>query len=284
MKKFDIKTFSKDVLIDILGGILIAVGIYNFAANAGFPLAGVSGISLVIYRLFGLPIGWVTIVLNIPIAIACFKILGRDFFVRSVKTILITSIIVDYIAPLFPLYSGDRMLAAICTGIFSGLGYTILFLNNTSTGGTDFITLSIRARHPHLSLGRIVFISDTVIVLFGGAILRDIDATIYGIIITYLITLVIDKLMYGIDSGKMTLIITKRGQKVAEAIDQHAGRGATILTGKGSYSGEEKEIVLCACNNKQMNVIKKIAKEVDPMAFTVIVESNEVIGEGFKQG
>lgn len=285
MKKINInmKKLAYDIMIDIAGGILIGVGIYNFAAKANFPLAGISGIALIFYHLFNLPIGWVTMLLNVPIAIFCYRTLGREFFIRSVRTVIITSLIIDYVAPLLPVYSGDRMLAAICTGIFSGLGYAIIFMNNSSTGGMDFITMSIKVKRPHLTLGKIVFITDAFIVAIGGFIFKDVDGTIYGFIITYLLTIVIDKMMYGIDAGKMTFIVTEKGQEVAHKIDKYSGRGATLLKGRGSYSGIEKEVVMCACNNKQMYTIRKLVKAVDPSAFTVIMESNEVVGEGFKE-
>lgn len=283
MKKLNWKRLWYDLFIDIMGGILIGAGIYNFAANAEFPLAGVSGIALILYRLCGVPIGFATILLNIPIAVSCYKTLGREFFVRSVRSVVITSMITDYIVPMFPVYSGDRMLAAICTGIFSGLGYALIFMNSSSTGGMDFVSMSIRAKKPHISLGRIVFVLDCAIVLLGGVIFQDIDATIYGLIISYLLTVVIDKIMYGIDSGKMTFIVTDKGQEVAAQIDEYIGRGATILTGRGSYTGAKKEIVMCACNNKQMYSIRKMVKELDPKCFIVIMESNEVVGEGFKE-
>jgi len=283
MIKLDWKRLWYDLFIDILGGILIGAGIYNFAANAEFPLAGVSGIALIMFRLWGVPIGFGTILLNVPIAVGCYRTLGREFFVRSVRSVVITSLITDYIVPMFPVYSGDRMLAAICTGIFSGLGYALIFMNSSSTGGMDFVSMAIRVKKPHISLGRIVFALDCAIVLLGGVIFRDVDATIYGLIISYLLTVVIDKIMYGIDSGKMTLIVTDKGQEVAGKIDEYIGRGATILTGKGSYTGAKKEVVMCACNNKQMYSIRKMVKEVDPKCFIVIMESNEVVGEGFKE-
>ena len=236
---------------------------------------------MILYRLFGLPIGWGTILMNVPIAIFCFKTLGREFFVRSVRSLVISSLMLDYVVTLLPVYSGDRMLAAICTGIFSGLGYALIFMNNSSTGGMDFISVAIRSKNPHVSLGKIIFVEDCAIVLLGGVIFKDVDATIYGLIITYLLTVVMDKILYGIDSGKMTLIVTGHGQKVAERIDQYVGRGSTILKGRGSYTGGEKDVVMCACNNKQMYVIRKMVREVDPEAFTIIMESNEVLGEGF---
>lgn len=283
MKKINWKRLIYDLFIDISAGVLIGVGVYNFAANSEFPLAGVSGIALIFYRLFGVPIGLGSILLNIPIILGCYKTLGKEFFVRSMRSLLITSFLIDYVAPLFPVYSGDRMLSAICTGIFSGLGYALIFMNNSSTAGMDFVSIAIRTKRPHISLGKIVFILDCAIVLLGGFIFKDVDATIYGLIISYLLTYVIDKIMYGIDAGKMTLIITENGQAVVDVIDRYIERGATILQGYGSYTRENKEIVMCACNNKQMYIIKRMVKEVDKKAFIVILESNEVVGEGFKE-
>ena len=277
------KKWSIDILVDILGGIFIALGTYNFAAAAEFPMVGVNGIALIFYQLWGLPIGRTAMLLNIPIAVFCFKILGRRFFLRSVRTILITSFLMDYAAPLFPVYEGDRMLAAICTGILSGLGFALIYMRDSSTGGADFIILSLKALHPHLTIGKISFAMDAVIVLLGVMIVsKDIDSLIYGIIISFLLSTMVDKVMYGISAGKLTLIVTEHSREVAEKIDQATGRGATFLKAQGSYSGEDKDVVMCACNNKQMYGIRSVVKEIDPDAFIIIMESNEVLGEGFK--
>lgn len=283
MTNTTLKTFTKDVIIDFVGGLLIAIGIYNFAVNAHFPMTGISGIALIFYYLFQTPIGTMTMILNIPISMACYRILGRSFFLRSIKSIIITSIVMDTIAPLLPMYEGDRILAAICTGVFAGLGYAIIYMNNSSTGGVDFINMSVRAKNPHISLGKIAFVVDVAIVMLGGYILQDADGVIYGIIVSFIMANVVDKLMYGIDSGKMTLIVTTLGKDMAEKIEEVTGRGSTILHGVGSYSLKHKDIVMCASNNKQMYIIKQVAKQVDPHSFTVIMESNEVLGEGFKE-
>lgn len=277
------KKWSLDILIDIVGGILIALGTYNFAAASEFPVSGINGIALIFYHLWGLPIGRVALLLNIPIAVVCFRILGRDFFLRSLRTILITSAIMDYIAPLFPVYEGDRMLAAICTGVLSGLGFAMIYMRDSSTGGSDFIMLSLKALNPHLTLGKIAFALDSAIVLLGALIVsKDADSLIYGMIVCFLLSAVMDKVMYGIDAGKMTLIVTDYAHEVAAKIDELTGRGATFLKAEGSYSKERKDVVMCACNNKQMYRIRNVIKEIDPNAFIIIMESNEVVGEGFK--
>ncbi|MEE1032633.1 MAG: YitT family protein [Ruminococcus sp.] len=273
----------KDIAVDIFAGLFIALGVYNLASSANFPMVGINGIALILYKLFGLPIGTVAFLLNIPITLFTFRILGRKFFIKSAKTIVITSFMMDVVAPFFPLYHGDRWLAALCCGILSGLGYAMIYMRDSSTGGADFITLSIRAKHPHWSIGNISFIMDVVIVLLGTLLVsRDVDSLLYGIVVSYLLSYVVDKIMYGIDKGKVTLIVTEHGQDICNQIDLILGRGSTILKGMGSYTKSEKDVVMCACNNKQMYSVRKLIKEVDPKAFLVIMESSEVIGEGFK--
>ena len=272
----------KDIACELVGSFLAAVAIYNFALNAEFLMTGFSGISLILYRLFGLPIGALTVVMNIPVAIWCYKLLGRDFFLRSIRCTIFSSLMVDYVAPLLPLYSGDRLLTALFTGVLGGIGYALIFMRNSSTGGSDFIIMAIRKKHPHYSLGRISFMLDFVVLLAGGIIFRDFDGILYGLVINYITAQVMDKLVYGVDAGKLTLIITDHSKRVVEAIDRVSERGATIIPARGGYAGQEKEVVLCACNNKQMHLIRAAVHEVDPAAFTIILESNEVLGEGFK--
>lgn len=246
MKPVNVKRLLTDIAVDLIGGILIAVGTYNFAAAANFPMVGLNGIALIFYHLFGTPIGMMAMLLNIPIAIFCFRILGRDFFVRSVRTIIITSVIMDYIAPMFPVYEGSRMLAAICTGVLSGLGYALIYMRNSSTGGADFIMLSVKAKKPHISLGKIAFGMDLLVVGIGTLMVsRDVDSLIYGIIISYLLSISVDKVMYGVDAGKLALIITDYPEKVAEKIDVLVGRGATFLKAEGSFSREKEYCHVC---------------------------------------
>jgi len=287
-KLYDWSSFSwkkslYNVMIDFIAAMLVAIGIYNFAANANFPLAGVSGLSLMAYHVFGFPIGWAQIILNIPIVLICYRTLGKTIMFRTARTVLIISLCIDYVAPLFPVYTGERLLAAIMTAAFAGLGYAMVFMNGSSSGGVDLISLTVKAHRPHLSIGRLILICDVIVIIFGSWVYRDIDGTIYGLLISFLMTTIIDKVMYGTDAGKVTLIITNHGQRVADEINEKVSRGSTIVKGKGSYSGAEKDIVLCACNPKQMYQIRRLIKKIDPESFTVIMETTEVVGMGFKE-
>ena len=280
------KIFGKHWLADtgmaILGSILTGIALYNFAVPAGFPMTGFSGLALILYRLFHLPIGAMTIALNIPVAFLCYRLLGRQFFFRSVRCMILSSLFVDYVAPLLPLYTGDRMMAAICTGVLGGIGYALIYLRNSSTGGSDFVVMAVKAVRPYLELGKIIFATDAAIVLLGGILFRDFDGVIYGLIIDYIYAIVTDKLMYGMNAGKLALVVTDHGKRMADKIDEVCHRGTTILQGRGGYREDRREVVMCACSNKDMIGVERAVKTVDPNAFTIILESNAVLGEGFR--
>ena len=167
MKNVNWKELFIDILVDIVAGMIIAVGIYNFALNADFPVAGFSGIAIILYHIFGLPVGAGTIILNVPVAIFCYKFLGKEFFLKSMKSMIISSLLMDYVAPMFPVYNGSRLLAALCMGVLCGIGYAMIFMRGSSTGGQDFISVAIKKVKPHITLGIITFVLDICTIILG---------------------------------------------------------------------------------------------------------------------
>lgn len=275
------KKILKEIMYELIGSALVAVGLYNFAVASKFPMTGFSGIALIVNRLFDVPIGLTIVLLNVPVALVCYKLLGRGFLLRSIRCILISSFMIDYIAPLLPVYTGSRMISAICAGVLGGLGYALIYTQNSSTGGTDFIIMAVKAWKPYIPLGKIAFLSDVGIILFGGILFKDMDGIVYGMIINFLFAVAVDKVIYGVNAGKLALIVTEHGPELAKAIDDCCGRGSTILKGNGGYQQDDKQVVMCACDNKQMYFVQQRVKELDPDAFTIVLESNEVHGEGF---
>ena len=146
-----------NLLLQTLGCFISAAGIYSFAVAAEVPVTGVAGICAILYRLFGIPMGLSNVLINIPIILCTYKLLGRSFFIRSVYCMVLFAIFTDYLLPLMPVYQGDRLLATICGGVVGGIGDALIYMNNSSTGGLDFITMGIKARHPHLPFGNITF-------------------------------------------------------------------------------------------------------------------------------
>ena len=281
--KENAKRISIDVLVDIIGGILLTIATYSFAVPADFPMTGVSGVALIFYQAFGLPVGALTVILNIPIIICCYKTLGKQFYIKSLRSTLITSAVMDILGPQLPLYQGDLILAAICTGVLLGIGYAIIFMRGSSTGGFDFIMMAIKYYRPHLSLGKIGFALDAMVILIGAVTIGNgMDSVIYGLVLNYLYSTVLDLLISGTSSGKLTLIISAHPREIVDEIDKLVDRGSTLLKAIGGYTGEEKEVVMCASSSKEMYAIRKRVHEIDERAFVIVVESNEVIGEGFR--
>lgn len=284
IKKFNYKKLAVDILVDILACGIASMGIYNFASAANFPLTGFTGIAMIINRITGLPMGAMLLVLNIPVAILCYKVLGKRYFLNSLKSMAILSIMLDYVAPHFPVFTGEKLLAAIAAGSLAGVGYGLIYTRGSSTGGIDFITFSVKSKRPYISIGRIAFIIDSLIVVLGTLVVsKSVEGLLYGLIISFIASTVVDKIMYGLSAGKMTLIVTDKAQEVAEVINDTASRGATFLRAQGSYSEVEKNVVMCASNTKQMYLIRDAVKEVDPSAFMIILDSSEVMGQGFEK-
>lgn len=281
-QKYQLKNLGLDLVCDVAGAFLFNIGIYNFAVNAEFAPVGVSGIALILRFLFSLPMGITSIALNIPILLVSYKLLGKGFLIRSIKSMVIFALVLDYVVVLMPVYDGNPLYASICTGIFSGLGLTIVYLRNCSTGGTDFLVMAIRKLVPHLTIGQISLVVDTIVIVAGGFVFRNLDAVILGMISSIVTTMVIDKIMYGLGAGKLVFVVTSNEAEVAAGIEEATGRGCTFLEGQGSYSLVEKKVVMCACNNSQVVPIRRAIHEIDPQAFLIITDSNEVFGEGFK--
>jgi len=281
VQKHDFKDTFKRLGIETFGCMLAAIGIYNFAVMAEFPLAGFTGIAVIINRFTDLPIGLTFMALNIPIALVCYRLLGRRFFLHSLFCMIVSSLMIDYLGPLFPAYHGSRLLAALACGVIAGIGYALMFTQQASSGGMGFIVMAIKSKRPHLSLGRLIFLADSIPIIAGGVLFRDIDGIIYALMISYIYALVADKLIYGANAGKLLLIVTDNATRIRHTIQEASGRGCTIWQATGGYQGSDREVVMCACDNTQTYKVQKAIETTDPAAFTIVLESNQVAGEGF---
>ena len=206
-----------NLLLQTLGCFISAAGIYSFAVAAEVPVTGIAGICAILYRLFGIPMGLSNVLINIPIILCTYKLLGRSFFIRSVYCMVLFAIFTDYLLPLMPVYQGDRLLATICGGVVGGIGDALIYMNNSSTGGLDFITMGIKARHPHLPFGNITFAAALAVILLNGAVFQDVDSIIYGIMFNFIVSAVINKMMFGFSSSMLAMIVTDDGECRAAA-------------------------------------------------------------------
>lgn len=272
-----------NLLLQTVGCFISAAGIYSFAVASGVPVTGIAGLCAILYRLFGVPMGLSNVLINIPIILFSYKLLGKSFFARSVYCMALFALFTDYLLPQLPVYQGDRLLATLCGGVVCGIGDALIYMNNSSTGGLDFITMAIKVNHPHLPFGNITFAAALAVILLNGAVFRDVDSIIYGIMFNFVSSAVINKMMFGFSSSMLAMIVTDDGKAACDAIDRVADRGSTILQGRGGYGGAPKDVVLCACSNKQLYEIEHAVQAIDPGCFIIMLQSNEVHGEGFRQ-
>lgn len=275
------KNIVLDILCDIIGSFFYAVGIYTFARMANFAPGGVSGLALIMNYLWKLPIGITTIVLNIPLILASVRILGKNFLFKTLKTMCFCMIFLDVIFPHVPVYTGSQFMASLYSGIFLGIGHAIFYMRGSSSGGTDFLTMSVKVLHPHLSIGVVTMSIDFVIILLGWPTFGNVDAVLYGLTSTLLTSIVIDKIMYGMGAGALVIIVTDCGQEIAKRIGELIGRGSTKLQAKGGYTQKYRDVLLCACSKSQAYMVREVVHEIDRTSFVMVTETKEVFGEGF---
>ncbi|MGN0243230.1 MAG: YitT family protein [Lachnospiraceae bacterium] len=271
-----------DLLYDIIGSLLYSIGIYTFAKLHHFALGGISGLSLIANYLWNAPIGTMTLLLNIPLVFISYRIVGRRFLLKTARSMLFNTIFLDVIFPMTKSYEGSPLLAAMYSGIFMGAGLAFFFLHGSSSGGIDLLTMSIRTKRPTLSIGALTMTFDFIIILLGWPVFGSIDAVLYGLINAFVTSVMIDKIMYGIGACKLAIIITTKADTVAFRIAQTSGRGSTVIQARGSYTGTERSVLLCACSGSETFRIQSCIYSADPDAFVMLTETSEVFGNGFR--
>lgn len=283
-KKTWYRELAGDLVFDVIGSILFGLGVYTFASEANFAPGGISGVALILNHMVDLlPIGTLTLLLNLPIILLTYRTLGHKFFAKSICTMVISTLIMDVALPQLPTYQGDRLLAAVFSGIFMGAGLALIYMRGSSTGGADFVIHACKRKMPHVSLGQISLVTDAAIILLGVPVFGDIDSALYGMISAFALTIVMDKILYGAGSGKLALIISQKGPEICAAIDEAVERGSTLVDVMGSYSREHRYMVMCACSNNEVYKVRTAAHSIDRDAMVMICEANEVFGEGFHQ-
>ena len=149
-----------------------------------------------------------TLILNVPLVIVSYKVVGKQFLLKTARSMVISTIILDLIFPLTPPYTGSPFMAALYSGLCMGAGMAFFYMRGSSSGGMDFLIMTIKVRHPHFSLGMVTMVTDFLIILLGWPVFGNIDAVLYGLATAFVSTIVLDKILYGVGAGKLIIIIT----------------------------------------------------------------------------
>ncbi len=277
----DIKFYVVDLLGILVGVIILAAGMNMFMVPNMLVPGGVSGLSVFLYHLIGTPIGITIILLNIPIFVAGYLILGSRIVAQSLVGTFLFSLAVDISAPLLPQATDDLLLAAVYGGVVMGIGVGLVFRFRSSTGGTSLLSL-ILAKTSGISPGQALFFGDLTVLALAVFIFSS-EAAMYSALALFVSIKVVDAILEGIGLAKQAIIITGSGAAINDRLISELGRGVTRIEGHGGYTGEGREVLLCVVTRQQTATLKNIIYEVDPSAFVIIGNATEVHGEGFKK-
>ena len=194
----------------------------------------------------------------------------------------ISSVFVDLMAAFITFKPMDPMLAAIFGGILVGLSLGLIFLQGATTGGTDLAARLLKLRLSWLPMGKLLMGVDLVVIAAAAVAFGNLSSALYGVVSLYISTVVMDMVLYGMDSAKVAYIISQRPEDISKGIFREMDRGVTILHGEGAYSGEEKRVLMCAFKQRQIVPLKHLVKEIDPTAFIIVCDAHEVLGDGFR--
>ncbi|MBQ6403970.1 MAG: YitT family protein [Oscillospiraceae bacterium] len=267
----------------LLGAVIYAVGFQFFMYPNSIVAGGVVGIAMIINRLSGLPVGVLTIIMNIPLFLIAWRHFGLDFLIGSLVGMALSSVCVDLFATTDFVATMDPLLGSIIGGVIKGFGLGIIYYVGATTGGVDIVAKFLRRRFAQINFGTIVLLMDVVIIFAYAIILEKYDSAMYSMIGMFVVSKVIDLVLYGIDNSNICYIISENSEEIIkEIISGHVRRGVTILEGEGAYSHRKKDIIMCVIKRTQIGEIRNLVKTIDENAFFIVVDAKNVFGNGFE--
>lgn len=283
MEKLNARGALRDISLLLIGSLVYGIGTYVFVVPANIAPGGASGIALMVNFVTGLPVGILTLVLNVPLLVLAWFYLSKKFAISTALTTALCAFVLDFVVPfIVPAYSGDRLLCSLYGGVLVGAGMALIFLAGSTTGGTDILGYILQKKRPHMSIGRALMIVDGVILGVSIFVFGNIEAALFGLISLYVQTKVIDTIIYGGEVGSMATIITANPDDIASKVIYELDRTATLIPAKGAYSRKDTNVLLCTVRKSQFSRLKKIVYEADPNAFVMVTDTSEVFGLGFK--
>ncbi|MBP3203971.1 MAG: YitT family protein [Lachnospiraceae bacterium] len=273
--------FLCDILVCIIGSALVGTALSVFTIPNEIAPGGISGLSTALAYVLGVRVSVLSLVLNIPIMLAAYRLLGKRSFLY---TLLSTALLSGFIelASFLPVYTGNILIAAVYGGVLSGIGIGILFLRNITTGGTDLIALMLHKAFPNVPNGTILAVIDGIVVLIAVLVFQKIEVALTSVLTIYFSSKVIDLIAQGVDYAKVIYIVTDKGKELSAVLNSSTDRGNTVIKAFGGYTGAEKQLVITVTRRNVLAQTLRLIHTTDPAAFTFVTDSTEVHGEGFK--
>lgn len=283
------KLFSKDWFLAysylLAGSFVLAIGIVLFVNPYKLAPGGTYGIAIVLHHLLGWTISGTALAFDIPLLVLGTVVLGPRFGVKTIVatfalagfTYLLEKVLWGY-EPLLP---DDALLSTIFGGVLYGLALGLIFKSRATSGGSDIIAMIFSRFFKHLSLGQLVMLVDSIIVLLTFFAFNDWKLPFYSWILIYIEGKVIDLVIGGANYHKTVMVISDKYREIALKIRNDINRGATIFTGEGAYQGESRNMVYSVMSRREIEILKAYVKDIDENAFITISDASEILGKGF---
>ena len=267
----------------ILGSAVFAAGFALFLQPNDLSPGGISGLALLIMELTGFgTVGMLSILMNLPLFILGGLKIGKQFFAGSMLGMVLSSLLIDVFSVIH-ISTPEPLIAVLYGGVICGLGLGLVFVNGTSTGGSDILVRLLKLRYRNVPIGQISMTFDAIVVILTGLVFQDISKALYTGITVFICGKVIDAVVYNFDFSKVALIISDKHEDIACQIGLKLDRGATFLHAEGSYSHSPKKVVLAAVKKQQLAELKELVVDIDPNAFIIVQEAHQVLGDGFSR-
>lgn len=280
-------TALKDAVVIAFSAFIYAFTFNFFFETNQLAMGGFSGLGQVAHHYFSfLTPGIVVFFLNLPLMIICVKKQGWKALAATIFAITVTAIMIDGMNAVVALmgWSYPKMdqplLASIFGGIICGASLGLMMLKNATTGGTELAARLLKYVCRNISIGKICLIIDVSVVCLYALAYKQINAALYGIIAMYISSIAMDMVVYGSVNAKMAYIISDKSKEISDKIIEMK-HGVTVLNGKGAFTGNNKNILLCAVKPSSIAKIKSAVVVVDKDAFIIVCDAKEVYGEGF---
>ena len=273
-----------DYLGILIGVTLVALGLVWLQIPNKIAAGGVSGLAIIIYYLWHWPVAWTMLMMNLPLFLACLWVFGPRYGAKTLFGSALISIMVQFwelVIKLNPLTT-NNLLASLYGGVIVGVGVGIAFRFRGNTGGTD-LAAQLLNRFTGIPVGQALLLFDGAVIVLAGVIFHSVELALYAMITLFVSSKVLDAVLEGLDYAKAALIISEEAEVIGEMILTQLKRGATGLVGRGLYSSQQKEVILCVISRAEEIKLKELVHQVDPKAFIIITDVHEVLGEGFKE-
>lgn len=268
-----------------IASLLYAVGFVWCYDPNHISFGGITGVAQIINNYSPqLTIGLLVILLNLPLFLLGWRLLGGHLLVSSLFAMAVSSVFIDLLNYFFsPVPPMEPILAALCGGALVGASLGLILAQGATTGGTDLIARLLKLKIAWLPMGKLLMAIDLVVIVSVALVFRSVESALYGLVGLFVSSMVIDKVLYGMDTAKVAYIISESPEQIIQAIVHDMDRGVTILKGQGGYSGADKNILMCAFKQRQIVTLKQTVKEIDPAAFLIVCDAHEVLGDGFRE-